>query len=139
MEYKVFEKTVILRLDKGDEILSSIKTLCEKENIQLGAVSGIGGTDNFIIGVFNLKTKKYDTKTFKGAYEITSLIGNVNTMNGEHYSHIHVNCSKKGGKTVGGHLMKATISLTAELFISVLDGKVDRLKDEELNINKFKF
>ena len=122
MEYKIFDKTVVLRLDKGDEIVSAIKTVCEKENVKLGAISGIGGTDNFTIGVFDLKKKQYDEKTFSGAYEITSIVGNVNTKDGKHYSHIHVNCSKKGGKTVGGHLISCHISLTAEIFISVLDG-----------------
>ena len=78
-------------------------------------------------------------KTFKGAYEITSIIGNINTMNDKHYSHIHVNCSKKSGKTVGGHLIKCVISLTSEIFINVLEGNVDRYRDETLQINKFKF
>ena len=92
-----------------------------------------------MVGIFNVKKRQYDKKTFKGAYEITSIVGNINTMDGKHYSHIHVNCSKKGGKTVGGHLLKAVISLTAEIIITVIDGQVDRRKDEELNINKFNF
>lgn len=139
MEYKIFDKTIVLRLDKGDEIITSIKTLCEKENVKLGSISGIGGTDDFTVGIFNIKKKQYDKKTFKGAYEITSIMGNINTMNDKHYSHIHVNCSTKGGKTVGGHLLKAVISLTAEIIITVIDGQVDRRKDEELNINKINF
>lgn len=139
MEYKIFDKTIVLRLDKGDEIITSVKTLCEKENVKLGSISGIGGTDDFMVGIFNVKKRQYDKKTFKGAYEITSIVGNINTMDGKHYSHIHVNCSKKGGKTVGGHLLKAVISLTAEIIITVIDGQVDRRKDEELNINKFNF
>ena len=139
MQYRIFDKTVVLRLDKGDEIVSAIKSVCETEKIKLGAISGIGGTDNFTIGVFDLKKKQYGKKTFKGAYEITSIVGNINTMGGKHYSHIHVTCSKKGGKTVGGHLISCHISLTAEIFISVIGGTVDRQKDETLNINKFKF
>ena len=139
MDYRIFDKTVVLRLDKGDEIVSCIKELCEKENIKSASVSGIGGTGDFTVGVFNSVKKCYDQKTFRGDYEITSLIGNINTYNDKHYSHIHVNCAKKGGKTVGGHLIKSVISLTAEIIINIIDGRFDRYRDESLQINKIKF
>lgn len=109
------------------------------EGVKLASISGIGGTDDFTVGIFDLKEKHYDLETFKGAYEVTSLVVNVNTMNDEYYSHIHINCSDKGGKSVGGHLLSCHISLTAEIFINVIDGRVDRYRDEELKINKLKF
>ena len=139
MDYRIFDKTAVLRLDRGDEVITCIKELCEKENIRLASVTGIGGTDDFTVGVFNLDKKCYDLDTFRGAYEITGINGNINTYNGKHYSHIHVNCSNKGGKTVGGHLIKCVISLTAEIIINIIDGDVDRYRDESLQINKLKF
>ena len=42
MEYRVFGKTVVARIDRGEEILASITTLCNAEKIRLGSVSGIG-------------------------------------------------------------------------------------------------
>ena len=46
MEYRKFGKQYVIRLEKGEEIVSSIKDLCEKENIKLGSLSGIGAVNS---------------------------------------------------------------------------------------------
>ena len=40
---------------------------------------------------------------------------------------------------MGGHLNRAVISLTGEIFIQIVDGCVDRKLDPELNINLLDF
>ena len=39
----------------------------------------------------------------------------------------------------GGHLNRAVVSATCEMVITVIDGKVDRVYDEETGLNVFKF
>ena len=51
MEYKVFGESIVLRLEKGEEVLESIKILCEKEDIKAGSISGIGASNNIVIGL----------------------------------------------------------------------------------------
>ena len=53
MEYRKFGSTYILRIDRGEEILASITTLCNAEKIRLGSVSGIGAVGEVTLGVFN--------------------------------------------------------------------------------------
>ena len=139
MEYRRFGSRIVLRLDKDDEIVESLVSVAKKENITLASVSGIGGTDNVTVGVFNTYKKAYDRFTFTGTHEITSLTGNISTMNGEEYLHLHITLAGNEGKLCGGHLLECVISLTAEIFIDITDGTVDRKKDETLQINKFSF
>lgn len=139
MEYKKFGDKIVLRLDKDDEIIESIMSVAKAEKIKLASVTGIGGTDNVTVGVFNMDKKAYDQFTFTDTHEVTSLVGNINTMNGEEYTHLHITLAGKNGNIVGGHLLKCVISLTAEIFITVIDGTVDRKRDTELQINKFSF
>ena len=139
MEYRRFGNEIALRLDKGDEITQSIREVAEKENISLARISGIGGTDNFTIGVFDTGKKDYNRSTFSGTHEITNLTGNINTMDGKLYTHLHIDCAGKGGNIIGGHLLHCEISLTAEIFITIIEGRVDRKRDEELQINKWNF
>jgi len=49
MEYRKFADTYVIRLDKGEEIISSLQAICEKENIRLGSVEGIGAADHAVI------------------------------------------------------------------------------------------
>ena len=139
MEYQRFENTIYLRLDRGEEIVESLRRLAEAENVKLAAVTGLGATDDFTVGVYDVPTRQFRPRTFTGAHEITSLVGSVNTMNGEHYSHLHMTASDISGAVVGGHLNRARISATAEIVIVVTDGTVDRFRDEAVGLNLYQF
>ncbi len=139
MEYKRYKDNIIIRMDGGEEILSTLKEICLKENVLLGSISAIGAIDSFVVGVYDVEEKKYHSKEYKGAYEIVSLVGNISTMNNEYYSHLHLACADKENKVVGGHLNSARVSATIEMFLHVIQGKVDRIKDEKTGLNIFKF
>lgn len=139
MEYRRFGNKIVLRLDAGDEITNAVLQTAAREKIKLASLTGIGGTDDALIGVFDMNKKAYNRYSVTGTHEITSLVGNINTMNAEPYTHIHITLAGEGGQLVGGHLLECTISLTAEIFIDIIDGEVDRKKDEKLQINKFAF
>ena len=60
MDYRRFGSTIVLRLDKGDEIVESILRLAKMENIRLATVSGLGATADFTVGVFDLNQGVYN-------------------------------------------------------------------------------
>lgn len=139
MEYRRFNNTIVLRIDKGEEILESIKSLALKENIKLANVNALGAVGEFTVGVFKTQEKKYYSNEFKGDFEIVSLTGTINTMNGEFYSHLHMSAGDDKGQVFGGHLNKAIVSATCEMIINIIDGTVDREYNEEIGLNLFKF
>lgn len=140
MEYKRFNEKIVVRIDKGEEILETIKTIALKENIKLATVSALGATNNFTVGVYKTEEKKYYSNVFdKSNYEIVSLNGTINTFNGEFYTHIHMSCGDENGNVFGGHLNRAMVSATVEMVIDVIDGEVDRYFDENIGLNLFRF
>lgn len=139
MEYRRFENTIVLRMDRGEEVLETLKEVALKENIKLATISALGACDHFVAGVYNVAEQNYYKNEFNGAFEITSLVGNINTMNGEYYSHLHITCADDKAACFGGHLNEARISATCEMFINIIDGSVDRYKDEVTGLNLFKF
>ena len=139
MEYRKFENKIIARIDKGEEILEKIKEIALKENIKLASINALGATNDFTVGVYKVDEKKYYSNEFKGNFEIVSLTGTINTMNGEFYTHIHMSAGNDKGEVFGGHLNKAVVSATCEMVIDIIDGCVDRVYDEETGLNIFKF
>lgn len=139
MEYRRFDKKIVARIDKGEEILEKIKEIALKENIKLASISALGATNDFTVGVFKVLEKKYYSNDFKGNFEIVSLTGTINTMNDEFYAHIHMSAGDEDGKVFGGHLNKAIVSATCEMIIDIIDGNVDREYNEEVGLNLFKF
>ena len=139
MEYRRFKDTYVVRIDRGEEIVEKVKELALKEGIRLANVNALGAVDDFTVGVYNVDEKQYHANHFEGPFEIVSLTGSINTMNGEFYSHLHMSCGDGTGAVFGGHLNRAVISATCEMFIRVIDGEVDRFHDEETGLNLFRF
>ena len=139
MEYKRYQNFIALRLDKGDDIGACIYKVAELEQIKTANVSGIGATDNFTVGVFDINKKEYEKFIFRGNHEINAISGNISEKDGKPYIHLHITATGSGGKVVGGHLIKGVISLTGEIIITVLGGEITREFDETLGINRWKF
>lgn len=139
MDYRRFDKKIVARIDRGEEIQAALKEIALKEDISLASISGLGATDDFTIGVYKLYDKSYTEKNFKGIFEILSIVGTISTKDGEYYPHLHISVADENGSGFGGHLISANISITCELVIDIIDGKVERKMDDEIGINLFDF
>lgn len=139
MDYRKFNHDYVVRIDKGEDVIESLTKLCVEEDIKLASVSGIGATDKVIIGLFNTQEKKYYKTEYEGDYEITGLTGNISTMNGKEYLHLHANISDQQNRTYGGHLNYMRISGTCEVFIKVYEGTIDREYSDDIGLNLIKF
>ena len=139
MEYRRFCNQIVARMDRGEEILEQLNAICLKEDVKLASISALGAVDDFTVGVYKVDEQKYYSNHFQGAYEIVSLTGTVNTMDGEYYAHLHMSAGNDKGEVFGGHLNRAVISATCEMVISVIDGEVDRVKDPVVGLNVYKF
>ena len=140
MEYRRFGDTLVVRMDRGEEIAEQLKALCEKEQIRLAQVQAIGATDDLTLGIFNVYTKEYKTLRFNDkSYEILSLNGTVNTKDGGYYSHLHIMIADEAGNAFGGHFVSAKLSVTCEMVIRAIDGTVERRMNDEIGINLYHF
>lgn len=138
MKYLKKDNKYIVRIDKGEEIIEQIKKICNDNNIKAGSITGLGATDRVKVGLFNTNTKEYVSKELNGAFEITSLVGNISRMNNEVYLHLHINVADEKLNVYGGHLNHCFISATCELIIEEIDANVDRELSEEIGLNLYK-
>lgn len=139
MEYRRFGQSIVVRMDKGEEILEQVKAVSLAEQIKLAGISALGAVNSFTVGVFKTGEKKYYSNSFEGDFEIVSLTGTVSTMDGAFYSHLHMSAGDCEGKVYGGHLNCAVVSATCEMVITVINGTVDRAFSEEIGLNLFRF
>lgn len=138
MEYIKSGDKIVLRLERGEEIVSSLKKLQRAENIKGAFFSGIGATDSAVIGVYAVNDKKYNAVTLMGDMEIAALTGNISVSeDGGEYVHAHVVLGR-GEIAHAGHLNEATVSATAEIFVQLLDAEIGRKFDPVTGLNVFK-
>ena len=145
MQFRRFGNKFFVRIDKGEEIMSSLKNFCEQEKITLAEVKALGAVDDFIVGLFDVKEKKYHSNHFTFPAEIVSLWGTVTTKDGKFYPHIHMSAGDIHGHVYGGHLSSARVSATCEMIVDdVSEGSsngftVERKMNEEVGLNLFEF
>ena len=137
MKYKLIDNTYVVRLEVGDEIITSLTSLCKAENIQAATVQGLGAVDNVTVGYYSTAENRYLTKTFNKQFEMIALNGNISVKDDEPYLHLHIALSDENYMFFGGHLNSAVISITAEIFVTKIDGIIGRRVNEETKLNIF--
>ncbi len=139
MKHRRFKDKIIVRIDKGEDLISSIKAVCKEHQVKAGAVQGIGTVNKITLGLFNPNTKQYLSRELIGDFEIAPLLGDITTKNGEPYIHLHANVCNADQASFGGHVIAATVSITCEIIIDVIDATIERSFDSDIGINLLDF
>lgn len=139
MEFRKFEDKYIIRINPGQNLVKSLQSFCENKKIHLATVSGLGSLKSVTLGFFNPETKEYQQKTFDEPLEMASLVGNVVEKDGKPLMHLHTTVAGDNYRALAGHMVDAEVSLTAEIIIEPLNGKVYKKFDDKTGLNLFDF
>ena len=168
MEYRKIGDNYYVRMDRGDEIISTLLEICEKESVPSAVFSGIGGCESAELQVFipeRLRVGEqssgmagsFETERLEGMLELVSLNGNVvRDDKGQLFHHTHALFSFKGGThdvdnivggyqdgqhgMAGGHLKATTVLYTAEIELRpTIGGSIGRKFDPETGTGFWEF
>ncbi|MEM0493436.1 MAG: DNA-binding protein [Candidatus Thermoplasmatota archaeon] len=139
MNYKRYNDRIIVRLDKGEEIIQSLKSICIENHIKSGIITGIGATDKALIGLYDTSKKEYKTKEIKGDHEITSLNGNISMLDNDIILHLHITLGDQDYNVIGGHLYSANVSVTFECIIEIINADIIRIHDSNTGLKLLSF
>ncbi len=134
MEYRKLGDTIVLCLVRGEDVLASIRAVCNAERVRLAEISALGAADYAEVGVYHLAEKRFLPRTLEGEMEICALTGSVTRRGTELYLPLHGSLADADGNVYGGHVNEIRVSATAEIFIRLLPGEVNRRLEEESGI-----
>lgn len=134
MEYKLLGDTYAVRLNPGEEISECILSLCEKEKIAIGTVSGLGAVNKAVVGIYDTEKREFVPTELNSQMEICGLVGDITSSEGKPYLHLHGSFADGNANVFGGHIKSAVISVTAEIFVRVLQGEIRRKSSEQTGI-----
>ena len=126
MEYIIDKDKAFIRLDQGTEIFSAILEIANKENWKSAHISGIGALKDLELGYYNLDEKTYERHTFSQNSELLSMDGNLSTLDGKKFLHLHGVFSDGTMKCFGGHMFSAVVAVTCEINIRLFNANVER-------------
>ncbi len=130
----------VVRLQKGEEIMQVIEGFCEQHGIFGAFFHGLGAAREVTLGYYNPQTKSYDDHTFADergdSLEIASLHGNVaQKEEGGLFVHAHACLARQDKSAIAGHIQRATVSATCEIYLFAVDGGLSRRHDSETDLH----
>jgi predicted DNA-binding protein with PD1-like motif len=144
MEYRKYAGTYYIRVDRNDEIISSILAVCSAEGVKSAIYTGIGGCKEAQIQTFLPEVGEFETRTLRGMLELVSLTGNVvSDDEGGLSHHTHAAFAYKEGdehRFAAGHIKSITVLYTAEIELRpVVGGAIGKQYDPETGTGFWSF
>lgn len=136
MEYRKLDKYhYVIRIDKDEEVLSSLIDFCKWEDIKLGSLTGIGNASKIVLSIYDIDSKSYIDKEFNGSLEINNLIANITKKDDFNIVNAHVNFSDTNFNSYGGKLVECIIGVTCEIFVTTIDGNINRKYNDSYDVD----
>lgn len=129
------ETYYVVRLQKGEEIITSLQKAAKTKKIKGAFFFGLGVGKDLVLGYFNAHKKTYIKKVFEGEYEFTNLTGNISKFKDEIVVHCHVTITNCDFNAFGGHLFQAIVPATLEIIIMPFNKVLKRKRDKETGLN----
>lgn len=129
----------VLRLDPGDEVITSIADFAVEAKVKGAWISGLGSLDRAVIGFLDPKEGVYLKRTFDERMEIGSLSGNIGMNDGVPFVHAHAVLSPRELLAYTGHLHEGTVGVVVEVLVTVLEGGLERTVDEATGFGRIVF
>jgi predicted DNA-binding protein with PD1-like motif len=131
------EKTYAVIFAKGDEVLSGLTEVAEREKVTAGHFTAIGALQRARFGWFDAAQNAYRHIPVEEQVELISFIGDVGVVNGAPQVHVHGAVGLSDGQTRGGHLLEAIVWPTLEVFFTTWPTTLIKTRDEETTLSLF--
>lgn len=111
--------TYHVRFADGDEILSGLTDLAQREGITAAQVTGLGGLSSALLafGDPSIGERVFRLLPVDAKSELISLVGTVSLRDGEPSVHLHAVLALEDGTTRGGHVLELNVAPVAEVTI----------------------
>jgi predicted DNA-binding protein with PD1-like motif len=131
------EKTYAVIFGKGDEVLSGLTELAEREKIQAAQISAIGAFQHAVFAWFDDERKAFRNIPIDRQVEACSVLGNIGLVAGQPAVHLHGVVALPTGETRGGHMLEAYVWPTLELFLTAWPEPLVKVHDDETDLALF--
>ena len=125
------DEVILSRLMPGEDLFKALKRIARDHGIERGVIlSAIGSLKNVVFRNVQtnvdvpVKLESTNEMEETGPFELLSLEGNIFPTEGDANPmvHLHVMLGSPSGTVMGGHLLKATVFTTTEIFIGKIVG-----------------
>ena len=116
-------------LQRGDDLLECLLQLARDTGLRAGFFTGLGAVCDVQLAYWDMERREYLCTDLDGDQEIGALTGNIAQLDGQPFVHAHAVVSGHDLLARTGHVMRARVSATVELFVHDFGGAIHRAPD----------
>lgn len=135
--HEVDTRTRLVVLAKGEEVIAGLTRLAEEKEWPTAWFTAIGAFRTVTLGYFEPERRTYTENTWDEQVEACSVIGNISHFEGKVKVHAHAVIGTRSGGAFGGHLLRAQVWPTLEVFLAVSPFALERTQDPETGLALF--
>lgn len=120
---------------KGDEAFSGLSEFAVRYHVTSAHFTAIGALSGATLAWFSPERKMYKKIPVEGQTEVAAMIGDVALFQGKPVVHAHLVLGLPDGTSKSGHLLKAVVSPTLEVMITVEANAMRKRLDPETKLS----
>jgi uncharacterized protein len=131
-------KEYALVLARGDEVMTALSDFARAERITAASFTAIGAVRDAEVGWFDFEKQRYKAMLHDDQLEVLSLLGDIGVgADGGATVHAHASLGRESGRAFGGHLIRATVSPTLEVFVTTYLQPMKKQRDPQDDVELF--
>lgn len=135
MRVKKTDDGFVVRLERGEELISALAGLMEEHDIGSGSVTGLGAVDHARLGCYRVEQQDYVDKVVEGDLEVVGLTGTMSWYDGSPFPHVHLMLTDAAFGATGGHCFEARVSATLELVVRARKERIERRVEDGIGLH----
>ena len=136
MQFQKKGNGILLRLVTGEEMIDVLRSFAGAQSLPSATFTALGAVSDATLAAYDPVARNYLETPFTELLEMASVVGNIAWLpEGEPVVHAHGVFSRFDCTTIAGHIMKAVISVTCEVSMTVGERRLVRRHDESVGLN----
>jgi hypothetical protein len=127
--------TTALVFETGDDVLAVLEAHARRTGIKAAHFTALGAVRSATLAYFDTETNEYIDIPVDEQAEVTSMVGDIGTHEGDVVIHAHCVLGRRDGSTIAGHLQAAHVRPTLELFLTAYDTELIRRTEPETGLS----
>ena len=135
MQWKAVREGFVIRFLHGEDVVGGLLEFARTHGIEGAWVNALGAIADPELGYYHLDRREYTRQVFPGEWEITAIVGNLGRFGDDPVLHVHATIGAVDFTTRGGHLFAGRAGATCEVFLRLLNTRLERKLDPGVGLN----
>lgn len=134
MHAQATESGWIVRIDSGEDLVSTLLAFVRDHDIPSGEIRGIGTLREVELGYFDPEDKRHHRTTWPGSVELVSFLGNVAWTDEGPHLQAHAVIAGPDMVARGGRFVRGVVSTAGEFTVTPTNVRVRRALDPAVGL-----